>query len=84
MEPSPASYRFLSVLQRRLLLENSSDGKDGAVGCAGYDDARSGCGCMHDLSITRVDSHMPRIADDIARLRVLQTVYGRAHASVRR
>ena len=39
---------------------------------------------MNNLTIAGIDTHVTRIADNIAGLRILQAVYGCAHTSVRR
>ena len=82
MECLPLTVIFVCITA--LFLEDSPDGENRTVSCAGYDYTCSGCGCVHDLSAARINSHMARIADDIAGLRVFQTVHSRAHTSVRR
>ena len=65
-------------------LEDSSDGKDGSVIRIGHDDTCLRGGCVNNLSISHIDSHVTGVAYDITGLCILQTIDCRAYASVRR
>lgn len=76
-----AAFLFL-IITSQFQLENSSDRKNRAIGCTGYDNTSLGSRCMNKLSVARIDSHMAGIAYNITRLCILKPVYSRTYASV--
>lgn len=75
-------YVKCSLAVYKNLLEYSSDSKYLLIICPGYDDSGLGGRCMDNLSITNVECHMSRVADEVTRLCIGQTVYCGALAAV--
>ena len=77
-------WKMLPLNLSCLLLENTPDGQNLFVIRSGDDNAGLAVGCMHNITVTDIQSHMAGITDQVSGQGVGQTVHRIPLLSVRR